>query len=292
VSLAGYFLLLAVSAFLLLFSGSAILSSLTTASEDGNMKKIEPPPNDQECTTSKISKQPLLFGVFTFANDTRSMKVMREHYSSNDSNHYVMQSIRSLPEGLWLYDAFPTHKKMMIIQSLDNITDAINIDRRYDLNIIVYDIERWDRTPELERSDPSRSISEGSDIVHEAGYRYGITPDAVTLMDNYQKINWTKIDFLGMQLQRFSQNVDEYSRIAEEISSFARCKNPNIEIFTQLSFRLTDANDMIKVIERVKDIVDGFIIAYDTNTRSDSCISSCSPHDLNSVLDKINKITR
>lgn len=291
-NLAGFFSLLVVTAFFLIFSSLAILGSLTTASEVGDMKNIEPPPKDQECTTSKISKQPLLFGVFTFANDTKSMKVMREQYSSNDSNHYVMHSIRSLPDGLWLYDAFPTHRKIMIVQSLDNITDAINIDRHYDLNMIVYDIERWERTPELESADPSRSISKGSDIVHEEGYRYGITPDAVMLMDNYKKINWTKIDFLGMQLQRFSQNVDEYSRIAKEISSFARCKNPNIEIFTQLSFRVTDANDMVRVIERVKDLVDGFVIAYDTNTRSDSCISGCSAHDLNLVLDRINRLTR
>jgi len=280
-----------VTAFFLLFSGLAIFTSLIRASEDENMKNTEPLPNDQECTTSKIAKEPLLFGVFTFANDTKSMNVMREQYSSNDRNHYIMHSIRSLPQGLWLYDAFPTHRKMVIVQSLDNITDAINIDRRYDLNMIVYDIERWERTPGLERTDPSHSISQGSDIVHEAGYRYGITPDAVMLMDNYKKINWTKIDFLGMQLQRFSQNVAEYSSLAKEISSFARCKNPNIEIFTQLSFRFTDANDMIKVIESTKDLVDGFIIAYDTNTRSDSCISACSAHDLNLVLDRINSLT-
>jgi hypothetical protein len=52
------------------------------------------------------------------------------------------------------------------------------------------------------------------------------------LMDNYKKINWTEIDFLGMQLQRFSQDVPEYSGLAKEISSFVRCKNPIIEIFT------------------------------------------------------------
>jgi hypothetical protein len=215
---------------------------------------------------------------------------MRQQYSSNDRNHYVMHSIRSLPEGLWLYDEFPMHRKMIIVQSLDNITDAININRQHDLDMIVYDIEHWENTPESEQMDPSQSISKGAGIVHEEGYRYGTTPDAVMLMDNYKKINWTEIDFLGMQLQRFSQNVTEYSSIAKEISSFVRCKNPNIEIFTQLSFRFTDANDMIRVIESVKDIVDGFIIAYNTNTSSDSCISGCSAHDLNLVLSRINSL--
>jgi hypothetical protein len=268
----------------------AIFSIFISASEDENIKNIEPLVKGQECITSKTAEEPLLFGVFAFANDTESMKVIREQYSSNDRNHYVMYSIRSLPEELSLYDALSMHRKMIIIQSLDNITDAIKISRQYDLDLIVYDIEHWEKTPELERTDPSHSISNGAGIVHEAGYRYGITPDAVMLMDNYKKINWTEIDFLGMQLQRFSQNVAEYSSLAKEISSFARCKNPNIEIFTQLSFRFTDANDMIKIIESVKDIVDGFIIVYNTNTGSDSCISRCTAHDLELVLNRINSL--
>jgi hypothetical protein len=274
----------------LVVSGLAIFTSFILASEDKNIKNIEPFAKGQECITSKTAEEPLLFGVFTTDKDTESMKVMRQQYSSNDRNHYVMHSIRSLPEGLWLYDEFPMHRKMIIVQSLDNITDAININRQHDLDMIVYDIEHWENTPESEQMDPSQSISKGAGIVHEEGYRYGTTPDAVMLMDNYKKINWTEIDFLGMQLQRFSQNVTEYSSIAKEISSFVRCKNPNIEIFTQLSFRFTDANDMIRVIESVKDIVDGFIIAYNTNTSSDSCISGCSAHDLNLVLSRINSL--
>ncbi|HJU33527.1 MAG TPA: hypothetical protein VJ695_00240 [Nitrososphaera sp.] len=250
----------------------------------------EPLSNLEQCSVSKNASKPLLFGVFTFANDTQTMKVLQDQYSSNDRHHYVMHSVRSLPEGLWLYDELPTYRKMIIVQSLDNLTSAINIDRHYDLDVIAYDIEQWERTPESERIDPLLSISRGADVVHEAGYRFGITPDAEMLLANYKKINWTEIDFLGMQLQRFSENTQEYSSLANEIASFARCKNPNIEIFTQLSFRFTDASDMIKVVERVKDTVDGFIIAYDTNNRADSCISGCSPRQLNQVLNRINEL--
>ena len=281
-----------IAGLLLLVCGLAIFASHGLEVDSQNIKNNQTSPKGQESTISVTPKEPLLFAVFTFANDSESMKVMREQYSHSDRNHYVMHSIRALPGPLWLYDAFPTHRKMIIIQSLDNITGAINIDRRYDLNMIIYDIERWEKTPELERMDPSHSISKGAGIVHEAGYRYGITPDAITLIDNYKKINWTQIDFLGMQLQRFSEDVPEYSRIAEEITSFVKSENPNIEVFTQLSFRFTDDNDMIRVIESVKDIVDGFIISYLPNGTSDSCISGCSPHDLNSVLDRINNLTR
>lgn len=284
------FSLPAVLLLFLFFSGLTIFSTLTLGSQDENIKSNESLPKDQESIILKTSEERLLFGVFTFANDSETMNVIRQQYSSNDQNHYVIHSIRSFPEGQWLYDAFPTQRKMIIIQSLDNITDAIKIGRYYELNIILYDIERWEKTPELERTNPSLSISRGAGIVHEAGYRYGIAPDAETLMDNYKKINWTEIDFLNMQLQRFSQNVTEYSSIAEEITTFVRSKNPNIEIFTQLSFRFTDANDMIKVVESVKDIVDGFIIFYDRDITSDLCISECSPRELNLVLDRINAL--
>jgi hypothetical protein len=297
VNLATFFSLLVVTTLFILFSGLGIFASLSLESDNqNNIQNDEslPKMDDQESIISKTAQEQLLFAIFTFANDNESMDVMREHYySNNGQSHYVMHSIRSIREPLWLYDAFPTHRKMIIVQSLDNITDAINIGQHYDLNTIVYDIEREETTPESEQTAPLVSISKGASIVHEVGYRYGITPDAEMLLDNYRKINWTEIDFLGMQLQRFSQNVTEYSSIAEKISTFVRSKNPNIEIFTQLSFRFTDANDMIKAIEDVKDIVDGFIIAYDTNTSSDSCIpSECSPHELNLVLDRINTLTR
>jgi hypothetical protein len=286
--LIGIFSLPVVTALFVLFGGLAIFAISSLESDDLNTRMIEPLTKDQESTISKTLEEPLLFGVFTFANDSESMSVMRQQYSNNDPNHYVIHSIRSVPGQLWLYDTLPTHRKMIIVQSLDNITYAMKIGQHYDLDVIAYDIEQWERTPELERVDPSLSISKGAAIAHQAGYRYGITPDAITLRDNYKKINWTEIDFLDMQLQRFSQNVTEYSNIAKEISTFVRSKNADIEIFTQLSFRFTDANDMIKVIERVKDIVNGFIIFYDTS--SHLCISTCSPHELNLVLERINAL--
>jgi hypothetical protein len=290
VNLAKFFSLPTIVILFLSFCSLAIFASLATGSQNQSANNIEQLSNQEECSFLETPQEPLLFGVFTFANDTDSMEEMQEQYSANDRNHYVMHSIRVLPQGLWLFDEFSTHRKMIIIQSLDNITQAIDIDRYHNLSTISYDIEHWERTPESERVDPLLSISRGAGIVHEAGFSYGITPDAEMLIDNYKRINWSEIDFLGMQLQRFSQNIEEYSSLANEIASFAKCKNPNIEIFTQLSFRLTDANDMINIIDNVHDIVDGFIIAYDTNTREDSCISGCSPSQLNSVLNRINEL--
>jgi hypothetical protein len=289
VNLVRFFSLRVVIALSVLLSGLAVFAGIGLKLDVFNIRNIDLFPEEEQGTSkSEAPEEPLLFGVFTLANDTESMSVLKQQYSSNDRNHYVIQSIRSAPAQLWLYDALATHRKMIIVQSLDNITYAIKIGQNYDLDTIVYDIEQWERTPESERIDPSVSISKGADIVHEAGYRYGITPDAVTLMDNYKKINWAEIDFLSMQLQRFSQNITEYSNIAKEVSTFVSSKNPDIEIFTQLSYRFTDATEMIKIIESVKDIVNGFIIFH--NPESGLCTSSCSPHELNLVLDRINSL--
>jgi hypothetical protein len=289
VNLVRFFSLRVVIALSVLLSGLAVFAGIGLKLDVFNIRNIDLFSEEEQGTSkSEAPEEPLLFGVFTFANDTESMSVLKQQYSSNDRNHYVIQSIRSAPAQLWLYDALATHRKMIIVQSLDNITYAIKIGQNYDLDTIVYDIEQWERTPESERIDPSVSISKGADIVHEAGYRYGITPDAVTLMDNYKKINWAEIDFLSMQLQRFSQNITEYSNIAKEVSTFVSSKNPDIEIFTQLSYRFTNATEMIKIIESVKDIVNGFIIFH--NPESGLCTSSCSPHELNLVLDRINSI--
>jgi hypothetical protein len=289
VNLVRFFSLRVVIALSVLLSGLAVFAGIGLKLDVFNIRNIDLFPEEEQGTSkSEAPEEPLLFGVFTFANDTESMSVLKQQYSSNDRNHYVIQSIRSAPAQLWLYDALATHRKMIIVQSLDNITYAIKIGQNYDLDTIVYDIEQWERTPESERIDPSVSISKGADIVHEAGYRYGITPDAVMLMDNYKKINWAEIDFLSMQLQRFSQNITEYSNIAKEVSTFVSSKNPDIEIFTQLSYRFTNATEMIKIIESVKDIVNGFIIFH--NPESNLCKSSCSPHELNLVLDRINSL--
>jgi hypothetical protein len=264
-----------------------------------------PPQEPQKVQVST----PLSFAVFTFSSDEESMNIIRKHHSYNSSydydfgdnkkGPYVIQSIRALlhpdPSSSWLFEEFPDRKKMIIVQSLDNMTDAIELGNKFDnVSHMVYDIEEWDKTTRLEKEYPVIAISNGSHAVHAAGFKYGITPDAPTLLDNYRNINWTEIDFLGMQLQRFSDNTTEYSNYAREISEHVRSQNPEIEIFAQLSFRFTSTGDMITAIESAKDYVDGYIIAYlpdpDGDGIVDSCAATCTPEDLDQVLNTINAL--
>jgi hypothetical protein len=81
-------------------------------------------PKQQNPKITTIS-YPLSFTVFTFAEDKESINIIRKHYSSNNS--YIMQSIRSiLPfESSPLFEEFPGKNKMIIVQSLDNMTEAM-----------------------------------------------------------------------------------------------------------------------------------------------------------------------
>ncbi len=271
-----------------------------------------PTPPQEQPKGKKVST-PLSFAVFTFVSDEASMNILKKHYSynsdsssnydygfsTNRGNPYILQSIRALlPSGspsAWLFDEFPDREKMIIVQSLDNMTDAIELGNKFDkVSHITYDIENWERTTRLERENPVTAISNGSHVVHEAGFKYGITPDAPFLLDNYMKINWSEVDFLGMQLQRFSDNITEYSNYAKMISDHVRSQNPETEIFAQLSFRFASSSNMIEAIERTKDYVDGYIVAYlpdpDNDGISDSCISTCTPEDLDAVLKAINSL--
>lgn len=267
------------------------------------------PTPPQEQPKGKKLSTPLSFAVFTFVSDEASMNILKKHYSYNSNydygfgtdrgDPYILQSIRALlPSGSpssWLFDEFPDREKMIIVQSLDNMTDAIELGKKFDkVSHIIYDIENWERTTRMERQDPVTAISNGSHVAHEAGFKYGITPDAPFLLDNYMKINWAEVDFLGMQLQRFSDNITEYSDYAKTISEHVRSQNPETEIFAQLSFRFASSSNMIEAIETTKDYVDGYVVAYlpdpDNDGRSESCISTCTPEDLDAVLKAINSL--
>jgi hypothetical protein len=256
--------------------------------------------------------------AFTVEDYEEAMRIMEVHIDSRPSHEYdgvtdqdrflhdyIIQSIRVIiekrgshetgqAEALQPADARVTQvkkpfeildgsHKMITVQSLDNITDAVQFSRQFhNVTHILYDIEHWSRTPESEQENPIESISKAGQSIHAASLKYGITPDATFLIDNYRYINWDEIDFLGMQLQRYSQDIVEFSNYTEDISKYVKAQNPSVQIFVQLSFRFTDAKEMIDAIEVARPWVDGYIIAYLPSTSD--CLPQCSPDALDLVL--------
>lgn len=246
------------------------------------------------------------YAIFTIlAEDSRnsdeSTAILQEHFDSDSQprNDYIVQSIRQFAlerssgatEYVNLFDVLIDENKMITIQSLDNITQAIEYANAYpNVTHVLYDIEGWDQTPQAEKDRPADSISLASNEIRGHGLKYGITPDAEMLTQNYQEINWTQVDFLTMQLQRYSQNITEFRNVTETITNHVRENNDSIEIYVQLSFRFTDADQMIDAIDIVSPWVDGYMIAY--LPEGSGCPTDCSPEALDKVLAHISLIDR
>lgn len=260
--------------------------------------------------------------IFTSSEYELATEIIKNHLSpqqrpaesgqpmtdADDSSprNYIIQSIRVLaradamenttgPEGEKLelqggrlFDTFDDSYKMITVQSVDNITMALGYSEEYPrVTHILYDIEHWSRTPLEEQQTPILSVGEASRRVHAGSLKYGITPDAPFLIENYEQIQWTEVDFLGMQLQRFSQNTTEFSGHVKNISSYVKAANPSTQVFVQLSFRFTDSAEMIAAIEGARPWVDGYIIAYLPS--STSCLPDCNPQALAEVLEHISR---
>jgi hypothetical protein len=236
---------------------------------------------DQHSTFGQYSNSSKLISVFTSSRDPATVSLIEKYYHLDD---YVIGTNSQLFKDL------PNVKKIAGGASLPDLTAAMNDSRAkgYKLDFVVYDPEHWNLTPESEKSNIPGSVNVAADLVRSAGYKYGITPDRAYLLDNYQKIDWHKIDYLNLQLQRETANTQDFSGFTadvKKVTDFARLENPNILVFAQLSFRFTDSSNMIRAIDAISDSVNGFVIAY-LPSGAIPC-KYCSLDGLEAVLDHI-----
>jgi hypothetical protein len=239
------------------------------------------------------------FAVLFLTNDTHSLSALEKgyveaHERGFNGRNYVIQPIGIFMKSDWVFDHFAHYRKMLIGPSLDSLRKAVAVEKDHLVDVVAYDIEHWPRTPPEEKNDPVASIREGASIVHGYGYRYGITPDARYLLENYKTIEWKEIDFVALQFQRFSNNKEQFINYTRDVSSYIKSINPATEIFVQVSFRYTDANQMIQIIEDTPNRwVDGILIVYLPNSNdssADVCSPRCNPEALESVLHRINTL--
>ena len=228
----------------------------------------------------------LLFAVYTTNADPPTINVLKKYYTESRENYYVIDDTI----GKQIFIHFPYYKKMLIGASIkelsvNKLAEARNQSFSAD-DVIAYDIENWPSTPVQERINAADSISNASKIVHQAGYKFGVTPDSKILLRWYDTINWDEVDLLGMQLQEFSDDPEELAHYARLVSEHVRSESPETQIFIQLSFRRTDASDMQNAINAVENFVDGVIVGYVPEGRI-PC-KYCSPENLDEILYYIN----
>lgn len=205
---------------------------------------------------SQSSHAVLSFGVYTRQTDAAYTQLVKK-YQTNPKD--IVSNYNGFGD-------YPNQRKVVFPASLDGLFKAIELGKTlpYKIDIIAYDPEHWNATPYDEQIDLVHSISKGADLIHNAGYKYGVAPDRVYLLENYQNIDWTKIDFVDLQLQRLAGNETFHDNV-ESISKVIRSENPNAEIFVQVSFRYSNATQIITSIESVKNLVDGVFIYYNPN---------------------------
>jgi hypothetical protein len=170
-------------------------------------------------------------------------------------------------------------KRVIGAASLSGLSAAIN-SSNVKPDIVSYDIEHWQNTPIAEQNDPVTAISKAADIVHGAGYQFAVTPDRKFLLSYYNKIDWTKVDVLGMQIQRELSNMSKYVSDANSVASFVKSVNPNTVVLSQVSFLVSDPNQIIQAVDNVRSTVDGFIIVYNS-------ASTESPYSTVGNMDKV-----
>ena len=169
--------------------------------------------------------------------------------------------------------------------------------------------------------DPVSSISKVMETIRFEGYKAGLTPDYQFITNYYKEIEWQDVDFLGIQLQRFSNNYELLLKWAAEISAFVKAKNPDIEVFVQLSFRhasncydsegnrrvhntceidayetMRALKENLNAVARLKT-VDGFIISYlpkehISKSKYLCAAELCTPSNLDMIMTHIENIKR
>ena len=274
-------------------SQSAVLSSSYTGEV---IKQYSPTPYDHKLPQSLLTERPeygkeqndtIAFVVYHTSYSDSTMEVLRKHFNNPNTKNYLYEDT---PVKAVLGNFSSEFNSIIGGTSYNEIIKKkfqIAEDYHFDSNdIIVYDIENRSSTPRYERMDPVSSISKAMETIRFEGYKAGLTPDYQFITNYYKEIKWQDVDFLGIQLQRFSNNYELILKWAAEISAFVKAKNPDIEVFVQLSFRhasncydsegnpRVDNSCEINVYETMRvlkenlnavarlETVDGFIISY------------------------------
>jgi len=111
--------------------------------------------------------------------------------------------------------------------------------------------------------------------VHNAGFKYAITPSRDLLQAEYQGVDWTKIDLITIQMQRITANETNYHSYLDPIVSFIKTKNPNVLILVQVNPQFDSVSHIASVIDKTKSI-DGvsIVVTAASTDQIDSLITA------------------
>lgn len=236
--------------------------------------------HSSEDATFTATKKRLLFIFF----GSSAPEVVDVSDKQMDSRDFIMSFSTNI------LSAYPKLTREMLGYSFASVQDAMTTAKTFSPTItwIGYDNEKENdpfSTPPSELVDPAASTNIVADMVHAEGFKYGITPTRSILLQEYQSVDWTKVDMVVIQVQ--NANTNDFKQTVTDVSSFIRTKNIKTLIFVQVNQFLTDSDDtIVNDVISVRPMIDGVSIVC---LASQGC-NSDTAHRLDELITRLKAI--
>jgi hypothetical protein len=158
-----------------------------------------------------------------------------------------------------------------------------------DVEVVMYDPERWKATPADERRDPIDAMRTFAAVARSAGYdQVIVTPhqnlmqvaDAVCAADEGETNEEAFVrcgvpyaaasvaDVVEIQAQELQERPADYAAFVEAAAAQARSADPDVAVVAGLSTRFSsNADGMLRAWESVSEVVDGHYLAMPSGIR-------------------------
>ena len=195
-----------------------------------------------------MSPSARLIATFAPQLDSNLLSVLEKHKTDFGTNFRI--------KNLQMYNS---QQRILLGYSSDSMISAIQQagSSSAQIHYIGYDNEPNNAdlsTPQNEVADPSTFTNQLADLVHNAGFKYAITPSRDLLQAEYQKVDWTKIDLIVIQMQRITDDENQYHSFLDPIVSHIKTKNPKTLVLVQVNPQFDSVSHIGSMIHNTNQI--------------------------------------
>lgn len=246
----------------------------------------------------------LMHSEYTTTATTEVVDVIKKYYCGN---HFDILSDDKAGSGGPFLTACPDSKMMIISPRISSIqTTKMDHAKQYGFtqeDIISYDLEGWDATPQEEKDNPVTSMHYAADFVHSKGYSFAADFSGDYWLAVWPDLDYRKFDYNMIQFQRWSRNDNGVLiQNIKPIVELAKSQNPNINNIIQISFRQSSncynkdsscvidvtqsLNNLKNTIDKLAEVpqVDGVRIVYLPDGSNPCDTKLCNPQNFDTIL--------
>jgi hypothetical protein len=127
------------------------------------------------------------------------------------------------------------------------------------VELVMYNPEHWDLTPEDEQQDLAATVQEFADMVHARGMRFMFAPDR-QYAEVYLSQVAPHVDAVMLQGQRLQHDPQTFAAWVLGMTEMAHTANPDIQVFVQVGATRGTASEMFTAIQTVAGDIDGIAV--------------------------------